>query len=407
MKKEIHVSEKNIPLRLAGLVAAVAVAVAAFTLAVTGLRQKTEGYQQVEGIAFREAPLYQSGVELMYYFSGSSAEIRSETNALKALYSDALCRSYKLLHSGVEFEDVINPAVLNARRGQPTEVSEELFAVLADAYEKTCRQEGYNMFAGALYAQWEGLRNQSDAADLDPLRSGEEAALLARLAEETGRLDHFTLELDPARRTVLFDVDEAYCALLSELGIDAPVLDLNLLHDAYELSLVRDALVSQGWVRGYLACDSGLAISLPEQLPGEYSFYGCTESGVSPAARLPVTPGSAASQFRVFAFTPGETEYYTVEDGSGTVYRHPYLTAAGEYTGVLMSAFALSEDGDAPAACYENIRLFAQPDAARVQAVAGHSRLPLAWTMQGEEKTVHTNAPDRFAAAEDYGWTLD
>lgn len=408
MKDDYTISDKHVPLRVAAFVLAFIVAVGAITVGVTNIGRKQAGYNTVEPAADDSAPLYAAGTALQYRFSGSRSQIKESYNALQRDHSAALARAYKLLDAENLYAGLPNLAALNRSGGAETEVPEELYAILLDALARTREGKGYNMFAGALYAAWTDILILSDPEGFDPVNDPDQRERLARLAAATADLDNFTLEVvSPERHSLRFTVSAAYMALLEELEIDAPVLELNLLHDAYELSLVRDALEAKGWTEGYLESDSGLTLLLSGQEELQVRIYGLRQGTPTPAASAPVSRGAAVSRFRAFALAEDEVCFYTLtDDAGGTVFRHPYLTAAGEYPGVASSSLAVSGDGSAVEAVWANIRLWSCRDEGEIRALERTEPAAVGWTLPegGQEIYINPAGEGKILPAEEYGW---
>ncbi len=300
---EIEVSDKHVPLRIALFAMAFILAVTAFAFAVTGLGHKDAGYYTITADPNDASPLYASGVSLRYYCDGESESIKAILRELEQLYGAALLESYQALNATDATPTGDNLAALNRNVGQPVSVSPALYAVLLDALEKTGENEGYSLFAGPLYAEWTTLRYLENAEDFDPLHNPDEAERLARLAALAADQSLYSLRVvDEASCTLQLDVDARVLQTLSELELDAPILDLNLLHDAYELRLVAQALVGAGYDSGYLSADSGLSLALPGLREGEYRLYASSAEGAIPAARRQAsfTPSPTAKRTRAF-----------------------------------------------------------------------------------------------------------
>ena len=94
--QDIFVSKKHLGLRIAAFVLAFLAALTAFSMAITGIGRKEEGYYQIETNPDEEAFLYAGGIAFVYHFEGSSSDIRSALNELKNYYSVALKRAYQI-----------------------------------------------------------------------------------------------------------------------------------------------------------------------------------------------------------------------------------------------------------------------------------------------------------------------
>ena len=404
MRDDIQPSTKHIPLRIALFVLALAVAVSSISYGVTRIGRQNIGYSAVDPDTDEEAPRYAVGVVLTYYFEGSPNSMREEKNLLRTAYGSALRSAYKQLDAVNCYEGVTNLASLNRNRGQTLEVSAELYAVLRDAYEKTLERRSYSVFAGALYAEWNSILPLEEPEDFDPLRNEDEARRLEQIAAANAELSAFSLEfLDDERHLLRFSVSNAYQTMLQELEIDAPVLDLNLLREAYELELVARALEAEGYTRGYLSTDSGLTLALSGQDSGRFALYGEIEGKPVCAAEIAVTPGSACSMFHSFAFAEDEACFYVLDGHK----RHPYVPADGRYRELLASSCVCNAEGALVEACYRNILLQSCADAAQLERTAAEGGMLAAWTLQGDgEKIVYTVGSGEIEAASDYGFSL-
>ena len=407
----IEVSDKHVPLRIAAFALAFIIAVTAFGFAVAGLGHKDAGYYSINADPNDEAPLYTAGVSLRCWFEGGSEEIKASLNGVQASYNAALLESYKLLDAENEYLSLNNVASLNAKIGEPLSLDERLYDILLDADAKTREGKGYNLFAGPLYAEWTTLLYLENPADYDPLNEPEEAARLDRLAALANDLSLYSLTVvDAESHTLRFDVDGRVLQTLEELEIDAPILDLNLLHDAYELELTAARLEADGFHSGYLSSNSGLSLSLSEMKTGEFRLYALGSEGVEPAAAVIAEGGTAASQFRVFAYSDDAGGFYSVTDAEGTVhFRHPYVPADGVYHEKLRSSLVVNLQGDAVEACYRNLCLHSQDSLRESRDLALESPDPILYTTEGSGSTVYANpaARDLAAADSDYGYGLE
>lgn len=407
----IEVSDKHVPLRIAVFALAFIIAVTAFGFAVAGLGHKDAGYYSITADPNDEAPLYTAGVSLRCWFEGESESIKASLTGVQASYNAALLQSYKLLDAENEYLTLNNVASLNAKPGEPLSLDERLYDILLDAYAKTQEGEGYNVFAGPLYAEWTTLLYLENPADYDPLNDPEEAARLEKLAALANDLSLYSLTVvDAERHSLRFDVDARVQRELEELEIDAPILDLNLLHDAYELQLVAAALEADGFHSGYLSADSGLSLSLSEMKTGEFRLYSVGAEGTEPAAAVVAAGGTAASQFRSFSYGDDPAGFYTVTDSEGFEHpRSPFVPADGVFREKLQASLVVNLQGDAAEACYRNLCLNSRDTLRESKALAAASDCPILYTTPGGGKTVYANAAARdYAAADtDYGYALE
>ena len=208
--EELKTNKKHLILRIIGFALASLIAVGAITYGVIMLSHKDEGYQEIEPYMLDDSTSPPDNVKFNYYFTGKSNEIRQYMNVVKDDYSVAFNRIYKQLDPYNVYSAIVNINTLNKNTGKKTEVSEELYGVLKDAYEKTEKCEGYNMFAGALYYEWNSIIILEEPYEADPLLNESEKERLSRISEQVNDLSNFTLIFDDSAKTVTFDVSEEY-----------------------------------------------------------------------------------------------------------------------------------------------------------------------------------------------------
>ena len=408
---DIELNTRNVKARTVAFLVALALAVAAFAVGITSLSRKSPGYYDVEANTDDETILYAKTVRLRYYFADGKADIRSTLRELQTVYPGALKEFSRMLDAETTFPGVINPAMLNSNPGKEMTVSAELLAVLTDAYEKTCEQQGYNMFAGPLYAVWDTLLYLEEPQSFDPAVNASEQERIRRIAAVVNDLDNFRFEVvDAVKHIVRFDYSDTVRRMLEEEELGDRILDLNLLREAYLLRLIGDRLEQRGFSDGYLSTTDGQVLCLSGELPGDYCLYGFEDSGAAvPAATAPLRGGSAFSHFRTLPFPDETYGYYVVESEQDTLRRHPFVPASGEYPNVLESSCVLEDRGDLVAACYANLRLNACPDLNAASALAAKLSQAAAFTLQtGNSRTVCANARAQAALnpVEEGGWSL-
>lgn len=392
-REEIVISNSHNRLRIICFVLAVVLAVGAFSFGFTRLGHKDPGYYEIDAAEAEEAPMYSLGFTLIYYFEGDSDSIKAKLNAVTDLYSAALLRSYKLLDAETTYDGFVNLATLNQNLGKDMLVSEELLYILEDAWAKTQEQRGFNMFAGALYQEWNSILSLDDIAEFDPVTNPDAAARIRELAERTRELDSFDMQIvDESARSIQINVSREYLDFLEQKEYDGTVLSLNLLSDAYRLDLVRNALEAQGFTNGYLYTDSGLTLSLSGHSDGAYAMYGFDGTQVVQCASIDAKANSACSFFRVFPLQEGEIMYHAVSSDTDVRYYHPcFITATGEFADLISSSCTVRYDGDIVESCYANLILFNQESREQLSAAASGETTFLC-SLQGDASaTLYTN----------------
>ena len=357
----VKVSTKHIPLRIAAFILALITAFIAFSYALTNMGIHEEGYYTIEPTTDKQTPNYMSGVDFTYHIKGAStAEMRQLNKAVTAEYSSILQFAYKTLNEDELFEGYNNIACINQNQGIELEVSDELFAILSDAFVKTNAGLGYNMFAGALYAEWENIIYSYDHEAVDPLNNEEETQRIAKIVSMTNDTDNFDLILDKEKKTVKFTVSDAYKEMMKELEIDVPVLDLNLLKYAYEMEAVRADLEAKGYTDGILTSDSGLLsgqhslIINMEDVGSKYPLYELENGSVVIKTEQKEDTKCCMAAYRAFPMDENDLSAYTITDSEGTVhYRNMYFdTRTGYGTDLMQCEYVFGVSRDLVKAAY-------------------------------------------------------
>ena len=146
--------DKRKRIRLILFLLALVTAVGSFTYGVIRLGHKESGYQQIDPEDTYGDVLYRSGLTLLYWAEGSSAEIRALTTDVRRVYSDSLYRNFTMLDPRQTYDGLPGLASVSLHPGEAAEIPPSLAAVLRDALEKTKADAGYSLFAGALYDVW-------------------------------------------------------------------------------------------------------------------------------------------------------------------------------------------------------------------------------------------------------------
>lgn len=350
----IQVSEKHVGLRVVFFVVAVVVAVGAFSYGISALGAKQSGYHLIEASADSDAPFYNKEITFGYYLEGSSGAIKKATKELVGVYTPILAASYKQLDSSTEYAGAVSIGALNRHLGEEVGVSAELYAVLKDAYARTLQNLNFNMFAGALYAEWKSVLILDDPVGFDPLTNEDMAARFADIAAQVSNLDNFSLEfLDDENHIMRFSVSDEYAAFCKEMEIEAGALDLNLLANAYRLEMIASALEDLGFTDGYLLSQDGLAITLSGCRQQGYALYGMEDGSIVERGSFVVEGRSCKAFMSAFPLGSYSGSYYSVVDGR---FRHLFFdTSTGEIHDVVMACTLVSLDGKAGSTVGESL----------------------------------------------------
>ena len=400
--------KKNI-VRLAAFLLAVAAAVYAFTSGVLQLGHKEPGYYDVGVATEADAAGFGSLAHFLVYAEGGSSDIRLALNEAQKAFSAALLRYGRLLNADTLYEGIPNIASLNAAPGTPVQVGKTLCGILADALARTGRGEGYSVFSGALHREWQTLRYLDEPEAFDPLNNPEEAEQLTAIARAINAPDAFTLEF-PTPDTAVFTVSEACKQLMAEREIEAPLLDLNLLRDAYLLELVAADLRTQGYQAGYLYSESGYSLWLERGGDIRYDLYVPDADGAAVGAALSVPSPAACCQFTAFSASGARYGYYKIEKDGQTRLRHPGIDArTGGFADLMMTVTVVSANRSLADLGYAAIVLNAQTDQAAADALlrAQPEDVLCCCTLQSAPRIIRTTAPEKVAVYEGSGCTVE
>lgn len=350
--KNIEVNDKHIGLKIVLFIVFLVIAVSAFSYGVTLIGKKEAGYQTISassssssGSDSSDVATFAKEISFSHYFEGSSNFIKKEVRTLQKVYSSVLLDVCRQLDAENSYEGAVSIGALNSNLGSVVSVSPELYAVLKDAYSRTLEKKNFNMFAGALYAEWKSILILDDASEFDPLNNEYMAYRISEIAREVSDLSNFTLEfLDDSTCSVRFSVSEHYLAFSSEFELGSVILDLNLMTNAYKLSLLAQKLEDLGYKNGYLVSNDGLVVTLSNTFEQSLVLYGIEDE--DPLSSNIVQRGAvgvrgASSKVFMSAFSFGSYYNATV---NGRL-RHLFFdTTTGEIHDVILSCTIISEE---------------------------------------------------------------
>ena len=372
--EDIEVSNKHIKLRVIVFIIALLVGIAAFAFAFYKLTNKETGYYEVKATPDESAPLYDSGYVFYCFIDGKSNEIKSNLNKLGTLYSETLGRISRLLDPKETYEGYVNLATLNQHPGEEVRLPAELYDILIDALERS-EANGFTIYDGAVKAFWQELLYLDEPQSFDPLHDADQNERMQAAAEaiRSSCCPKLTVT-DASSHTVKLEVPAEYLALTERYEIDAPILDLGVMREAYTLQYVYQKLIENGITQGYLRTQSGMNLMLPQTDTGILPLYGYLDATAVTAAEITLGKGAACCALRSFSL--GEAGYYSV-DG---VLRHPYPGPDGAPNSRLLTAWVASGKGDLVDVAAKAVSLYAaSPEDAKQKLIEfGADRLSAA-----------------------------
>lgn len=346
---------RNEKIRLVLFILAVGLAIFFFTRGVYGITNKKEDYYTVEAKKVDDPGTYAQGINFTYFFDGTSNEIKSRKLEIEECYSDALLRVYKLTDPLNEYEGFNNICTINNNPGKEIEVTEELFMILKDAYEKTLENKGFSMFAGSYYSHWNSILYLDDPAEFDPLIDSDEAKRLDALLSKTLEDDVFSLEFKD-NNMVVFNVSDDYTDYLKENEESLMCLDLNLLREAYMVKYTRDMLIMRGYTKGLITTEKGLLTDLGAYDCGGYNLFTVDAGKLDLKETVKVPAGGNMSGICAVPFDEKASGYYSIEKDGKTYYRNPFVALVpGGFTNYMESTYVASTEKNIVDVMYKNI----------------------------------------------------
>lgn len=346
---------RNDKIKTIVFIVAVAVAIFFFTRGVYGITNKEEDFYTITPSVNDEAGAYAKGINFTYYFNGKSNEIKERKMEVEECYSDALLRAYKLTDPSTEYEGFNNLCTLNLNPGKEIQVSQELYLMLKDAYEKTLENKGYSVFAGSYYTHWYSILTLNEPEEFDPLNNSDEAKRLDLLLEKTLEDNAFSLEFKEDNK-VVFNLSSDYKKYLEDNEESFFCLDFNLLREAYMVNYTQDMLTNRGYTRGLITTDKGLLVDLGNYEVAGYNTFSVEEGKLNLKDTVKVPAGGKMSGICVIPFSETATGYYSIEKDGKTYYRNPFVALVpGGFTNYIESSYVASVENSIVDVMYTNI----------------------------------------------------
>ena len=344
---KLQVSEKHVKLRVVLVAVFFVIAVTAITIGVVNIGKKTPGYQTIEAKVDADSLFANREVVFKYWFDGKSNQIKRSVRALEEEYTSFFIGYYKQLDHRNSYTGLVSIGSVNNNPGSEMSVSAELYQVLKDAYARTLEKKGYNMFAGALYDEWQSILILDDPYYFDPAVTKFQADRIKAIADTVSDLGNFSLEfLDDEKHIVRFSVSEKYRQFCTDYEITAPALDLNILRNAYLISITAARLADAGYTEGYLATGEGLVLNMRKTSSLGYEMHTLEKGNDTVDATLDVE--GAFSGSTITAFGMGSPYHYVLtETENGPLYRNRYFNVqTGTFSDVLMTLTVISPSLD-------------------------------------------------------------
>ena len=396
---KLELSEKNIRGRLIGVVILLAIGFTAIGVAVNGWLTTEPGWKVME--CYAEGVTFSDDFVLNYYLGAGEQNATGEERSVNAVYGQAMTDAYRIFTDQLLEDGTHNLAYLNTHLNETVSIEPALYEALALLENAGLRHH----YLAPVYVEYKPVflsQNGMEAALYDPMKNGELMEGVRELAAFAADPASVRLEL-LGNDQVCLRVSDAYLAFLEENAYDT-VLDLNWMTNAFVADYVADALIANGYTRGYLASYDGFTRNLGG-LDEEFRLNLFAREGQEAfqAGALGYTGSFACVYLRDYPL--GESDrwhYMAYEDGSITgIFLDP---ADGASKGAVTDLVIYSESKS----CGELLTLAAPAmiaDSLNVQPLLDAQDAGAIWN---EGKTVfHTHPDANISLSGEFGYTLE
>lgn len=253
---------------------------------------------------------------------------------VRAVYSDAAVKAYRLFTTAESFEDLHNLRYINEHPNQDIVVD----PVLYQAFETVQKQESRAVYQGILNSFYQDLffcQEDWETFDFDPIQNPEAAELYRELASFAADPAHAQVQL-LGENTLRLNLSEEYRQYAGELGRDC-YLDFGWLRNAFAADFLAETLLDQGYTTGVLTSYDGYTRSLGGAVGNYgYNLFDWYEGRAVKAVRILFDEPMSLVNFRTFPLQE-EDEGRTYVMANGEL-RHGYLDASDGICRAAMNA---------------------------------------------------------------------
>lgn len=302
----------RLKLRLALVIALIALAVAAFALGINSLLSTEPGLTEISALSGEMNA--GSSFTFCYYLGWDGADAADERRAVRSVYTEAATDALGLFDSGID-AGVNGLYYLNRHVNEAVAVDAALYSALEQLEESGTRYH----YLAPLYAQYAALTSSSsdeEAAQYDPRLDAGQAgffAAVAAYASDPGAVDIELLGGGEVR----LNVSEEYLAFARENGV-TDFAGLGWMRNAFIADHIAASLTDAGYTRGALISDDGFMRCLDTETGTEYSFNFSHRDGgtVTNIAALQFSGGVSIACLRDYpASGSGGEGYYRYAGG--------------------------------------------------------------------------------------------
>lgn len=324
---QIELTRKNLPLRIALLILALAIAIGAFWYGFSSLVDSPPGWNEIK-CASGEVNCSEEFI-LNYYLGDAGISASAENKKLSTLYTQLAENGYRIFSNEYEDEGLHNIYYVNQHPNEDIEVAPALYKALSVVVETQNRA----IYLAPIYAEYVNLflcDNDSEASTYDPTQDPELAAYVAQLHKFTADPQMVDIQLLGNNRLRL-KVAPEYVTFARENELGA-YLSFSWMTNAFIADYMADELIRSGYTNGYLTSYDGFVRNLYQ---GDEKFslnLFCREGkDVFMPATLQYTGGNSVVTLRDFPINVGDARrYYSYEDGRIVSVMLDPATAAGK-----------------------------------------------------------------------------
>lgn len=304
---KISLSEKNVVLRLIGVVVLLVIAAFAFAYAINGWLSTESGWTTIEADSASEINCSNDFV-FSYHLGRGDTSATVENKALRIIYTDATEKAYQLFHNKEKFDAVNNIYYINQHPNEVIEVDTALY----DAFSVIQEYENRSIYMAPIYAQYDDIfycNDDSELVNYDPYLNEQVAADYQEIALFANNPEAIDIQLLEDNKIMLYVSDE-YLAYAEENYI-TDYIDFFWMKNAFIADYIASVLIENGYTAGSISSFDGFVRNL-DTTDVTYSFniFDKQEDNVYVAAAMQYTGAHSIVFLRNYMMNSYDEQYY-------------------------------------------------------------------------------------------------
>ena len=318
--KNIEISDKHIPLRIAILIIAIVVGVGAIGYGVFSALTMPKGWRNI--VVSTSDTNCGAEFTFSYDLGGDGNDPTAQYRVLTSVYSDACVSAYKLFNEAETFENVVNVKYINEHPNTRIKVDEKLYNALY-----TMAYGGRLLYLAPYYGYYSQMffsNYDVEAGYFDPTTNAELKDLYERIFPFVSSATHVILQFYDGTNEIMLHVSDEYAAFAEQNDIDA-FIGFGWTKNAFVADYLAETIISSGYTYGYIACKDGFFRGLGDR---DYNLrlYTMKDKVVYIACSAQLKGKCASVQMRAFPLTSPDYNYYVFDSGRVVT---PYIAADG------------------------------------------------------------------------------